>query len=189
MITGFAVVIPLVITFLILRMLFNWVDGILAPLLLRILSVHIPGLGIILTFSIIYLAGLATTNVFGRRLLDLGESILFRLPIIRSIYGPTKQLVVMMTTPDGKGFKRVVLVEYPSPGFWVVGFVTGEIPVDEKAFPQWSIFLPTTPNPTSGMMVILPPHHVQLTDITVEEAIRFVVSGGIVVPPSLRLQR
>jgi uncharacterized membrane protein len=158
-------------------------------LLVRLLGVRLPGLGIILTVSIIYLTGLTATNVFGRRFLNLGESILFRLPIIRSIYGPTKQLVVMMTTPGGKGVKRVVLVEYPTPGFWVVGFVTGEVPGDEKTLPQWSIFIPTTPNPTSGMMVILPSRHVQLTGITFEEAVSFVVSGGIVVPPSLRLQR
>src|SRR3990172_10779835 len=93
MITGFALVIPLVVTFLILQTLFNWMDGILAPLLAGLLGVRIPGLGIILTFAIIYLAGLTTANVFGRRLLDIGESILFKLPLIRSIYSPTKQLV------------------------------------------------------------------------------------------------
>ena len=121
MITGFALVIPLVVTFLILQTLFNWMDGILAPLLAGLLGVRIPGLGIILTFAIIYLAGLTTANVFGRRLLDIGESILFKLPLIRSIYSPTKQLVTTMTTPSEQGFKRVVLVEYPTQGLWVGG--------------------------------------------------------------------
>lgn len=184
--TGFAVVIPLGLTVFILKTLFNWMDSFLAPFLASLLGAHVPGLGIILTAALVYLVGLTTANVLGRRLLSIGEALLLKLPIVRSIYGPSKQVVATMTSPGAQVGKRVVLVEYPVRGIMSVGLVTGEVPGSDDEPSRLCVFVPTTPNPTSGMIVVLRSDQVQPVDITVEEALRLVVSGGIVAPPGLR---
>ena len=144
-----------------------------------------PGLGIVLTLVLIWLTGLLASNVLGRRLIGIGNSLLTRLPIIGSIYGPVKQFTeTLVSTEKDRGFRRVVLAEYPSRGLWILGFVTGEVRFEDGKMGR-CVFVPTSPNPATGWMVICPSEKVRDTRLTVEEAMQLIVSGGLVVPPSL----
>lgn len=185
--TGIGVMVPLVVTFLALRLVFLWLDSLAQPLIKGILSSEddIPGLGIVLTFVVIWLAGTVGGNVVGRRIIGHGDEILAKLPLIGSIYSPVKQFIDNVSsaksTPD---FRRVVLAEYPADDRWILGFATGEVTLpDEK--PGRCVFVPTSPNPATGWMVIFPKARVVDTDLSVEEAMRLIVSGGIVIPEKL----
>jgi len=183
-----AIVVPLVITFVILQMLFGWMDGVFAPLLAHLIGMRIPGLGILTTFLLIWLVGLITASVIGRRLVLALERLLFKTPLVKTIYAPTKQLIDAVVDPSKHGFKQVMMVEYPRPGSWTIGFLTGETPRSENRPPALNIFIATAPNPITGIIVIVPPERVRPTTISVEEAIHFIVSGGVVVPPLLPSQ-
>jgi uncharacterized membrane protein len=184
---GVAVLVPVVVTFLTLRLVFLWLDGFAQPLTKRVFQrqADIPGLGIVLTLVLIWLTGLLASNVLGRRLIGIGNSLLTRLPIIGSIYGPVKQFTeTLVSTEKDRGFRRVVLAEYPSRGLWILGFVTGEVRFEDGKMGR-CVFVPTSPNPATGWMVICPSEKVRDTRLTVEEAMQLIVSGGLVVPPSL----
>ena len=184
---GVAILVPVVVTFLALRLVFLWLDGFAQPLIKRVFQrqADIPGLGIVLTLALIWLTGLLASNVLGRRLIGTGNSLLTRLPIIGSIYGPVKQFTeTLVSTEKSRGFRRVVLAEYPSQGLWSLGFVTGEVRFDDGKM-GCCVFVPTSPNPATGWMVICPSEKLRDTRLTVEEAMQLIVSGGLVVPPSL----
>ncbi len=184
-ITGLFVVIPIGITLFILKFLFNFTDGILGSYLDELLVVftrqelHFPGLGIITGLVVIYLAGLLGTNVLGNQLLKLGDSLLSRIPLVKSIYSSSKQLTKVFK--EGKAsYRRAVLVEWPRPGVRAIGFVTAEMERDgEKMI---VVYIPTMPNPTSGFALFFREEDVQDSGMTVEDAVKFVVSGGVVVP-------
>ena len=185
--TGVIVLVPLVVTFLALRLVFQWLDSLAQPLIKGVLGSEedIPGLGIALTFIAIWLAGTVGGNVMGRRIIGHGNEILARIPLIGSIYSPVKQFIDNITSSKTiSGFKRVVLAEYPSDDRWILGFATGDVtlPTDEEGR---CVFVPTSPNPATGWMVIFPKSRVIDTELTVEEAMRLIVSGGIVIPEKL----
>ena len=186
-ITGIVVLVPLVVTFLALRLVFLWLDSLAQPLIKQITGSEddLPGLGIVLTFVAVWVAGILGSNVVGRRLIGHGDDLIARIPLIGSIYSPVKQFIqsVASTTPTAR-FKRVVLAEYPSDGRWILGFVTGEIPLPDGETGR-CVFVPTSPNPATGWMVIFPESRVVETELTVEDAMRLVISGGIVVPENL----
>ena len=191
--TGLTVIAPLWITGWVLKILFNWADGFSRPLIretaqgLGYPDFHIPGLGFVLTFIILWIVGALAANVIGRRLLQNAREALEALPLVRTIYAPVRHLMESMTSPEKAGFERVVLVEYPRTGLWTLGFLSGDVPRETHKEPAHSIFVPTAPNPTTGFMLIVPPEQLRPTDLGVEEALKMIVSAGVVVPPSLAL--
>jgi uncharacterized membrane protein len=199
LLTGLVVVLPLFITVWLLTALFRLVDGAITPWVRRALLLTgmplfqepalfhqtAPVIGLLITVLLIYTAGLLSTNLLGVKLLTAFDSLMLRIPVVRGVYGGSKQLLEAFSPQAKKGFTRVVLVEYPRKGVYTVGFVTREfgpdmaVPVPE---PMASVFLPTTPNPTSGWVAVLPARELIPLPVSVEEGVKLVVSGGIVVP-------
>lgn len=190
---GLTIIAPLWVTGWVLKTLFNWADGFSAPLIHRMTAslgypeFHLPGLGFVLTFVILWVVGAFAANVVGRSLLQYAREALEGLPLVRTIYAPVQQLMETLTSPGKAGFEKVVLVEYPRTGLWTLGFLAGDVPREAEAVPAHSIFVPTAPNPTTGFMLIVPPEQLRPTELGVEEALKMIVSAGVVVPPALSL--
>jgi uncharacterized membrane protein len=183
-ITGLFVVVPLGITIFILKFLFNFADGILGSYLDDIFSAfihrdyHIPGLGMLTGFIVIYLSGILATNVMGTRIIRWWDELLSRIPLVKSIYNSSKQLTQVFK--EGKtSYRRAVFVEWPRVGVRAVGFVTAEVIRDGERLVV--VYVPTMPNPTSGFALFFREDDVHDSGMTVEEAVKFVVSGGAVV--------
>ena len=189
LIAGIALLVPVVVTFIVLQIIFQWIDGLAQPLVKRIFQTKddVFGLGLVLTLILIWLAGLLAGNVFGKRLIGRGDDLIKRLPVIGSIYGPVKQFMESVVSPDeDRGFNRVVLAEYPSDGLWILGFATGDIPMDDEGRIGRCVFIPTSPNPATGWSVVFPPEKVRNVSLTVEEAMQMIVSAGVVIPDALK---
>jgi len=188
--SGVLVVVPLILTYLVLRFLFETVDGILSPLIFKLLGYSIPGLGIIATVLIILLMGIVTRNLVGAKLYGYGDKMLTKTPLIRIIYSAAKQLIEAVSVPNIKTFKEVVMIEYPRQGLYAVGFATAKIKFqggkngDKKLV---GVFIPSTPTPMTGIVVFIAEEDVICMDITVEEGIKLIVSGGIVSPQTINL--
>jgi uncharacterized membrane protein len=184
-ITGLFVVVPLGITVFILKFLFNFADGILGSYLDSIFSAfivhreyHIPGLGMLTGAVVIYVSGVLATNVMGTRILRWWDDLLSRIPLVKSIYNSSKQLTQVFK--EGKtSYRRAVFVEWPRVGVRAVGFVTAEVERDGERLVV--VYVPTMPNPTSGFALFFRESEVFDSGMTVEEAVKFVVSGGAVV--------
>jgi len=184
-IAGLFVVVPVGITLFILKFLFNFADGILGSWLDALFTTmtgresHLPGLGMLTGAVVIYLTGMVATNVFGKRLLHFGERILERIPLVKSIYTSSKQLTKVFQ--EGKtSYRRAVFVEWPRRGVRAVGFVTAEVERDGERLVV--VYIPTMPNPTSGFAHYFREEEVFDSGMSVEDAVKFVVSGGVVVP-------
>ncbi len=188
--TGLLVVVPLYFTYYIISVLVNSMDRLLSFLPTRFhpdtyLPFHVPGLGVIFTIVLIFLAGIFATNFFGKRLVELWEGALTRIPFIRTVYSASKQLMEAFFVTNREGFRRVVLVEYPRKGVYVLGFVTGVTGGEvQRATPErlLNIFLPTTPNPTSGFYILVPEKDTIPLKMSVEDAFKLIISGGMVAP-------
>lgn len=200
LVAGILILIPVAVTVFILVQIFRFMDGIFAPVVSRVLGralgaeapVHIPGLGLLLTLLLILLIGWLSTNVAGRRLLRSGERVLLRLPVAKSIYGATKGILEALSKDQAEAFKRVVVVEYPKKDVFAIGFVTGGARwggINERLGDLLLVFVPTTPNPTSGFLLLVPRGEAIDLPITVEEGVRMVVSGGILLPTLLPAAR
>ncbi len=182
---GLFVLLPLVVTVYVLVFSFNLVDGIFKELVRVVVGRHVPGAGFLLTVCLVFLTGVLATNVGGRRLLAWGESLLLRLPLVRTVYTTSKQVVEAFSLSGREGFQRVVLVEYPRRGLYSIGFVTGKAPAEVSARaerPLLSVFVPTTPNPTSGYLLLVPREEVVFLEMSVEDGLKLVISGGLVTP-------
>lgn len=189
LIAGIVLLVPVVVTFIVLRIVFQWLDGSAQPLVKQLFQIQadIPGLGIVLTLAVVWLAGVLASNVFGKRMVGRGDVLLRRLPLIGSIYGPVKQFIETVVAAENReGFHRVVLAEYPTDGRWILGFATGTVRLDEEGTVGRCVFVPTSPNPATGWTVIFPPEKVRNTPLTVEEAMRLIVSAGVVIPENLK---
>ena len=183
---GILVAVPLGATLQVILMLFRFVDGLTAPYFARVLHLKFPGLGILLTLLVIYGLGLFARNVLGKRLVVwFEESVLGKVPWVRNIYSTLKKILETVSQPATKSFRRVVFVEFPRPGVQSVGFVTGETldPGSRRRF--LNVFIPTVPNPTSGLLQLIPEEKVTPSEMSVEEGIQLVVSGGFLSPKSL----
>ena len=181
---GILVWVPIVITFLVLKYLFNFLDGILSPAIEKLIGFRIPGFGILAAILLLYVTGLVASHYLGDRLIKWGDSILHQVPIVKNIYQATKQFLHTITTSGKMQFKQVVMVKYPHPGLRALGFVTGSSKTaDGKS--MLHVFIPTTPNPTSGMLELIPEEEVEETNLSVEEGLRLVISGGILAPDTL----
>jgi len=144
-------------------------------------------LSLFIVLVLLYLIGVFVSRAAVRRLIGLAESILVRIPFVKFFYKTTKQIVETLSLQSQGAFKKAVLIEYPRPGVRTLAFATGETPVVGHSTPWVNLFVPTTPNPTSGYLVLLPPGDVLETDLTMEEAMTFIVSGGILPPERLHL--
>lgn len=188
--TGIVAIIPIIISIYIFFFLLGVIDNFLNIIPARIhpdrlLGFHIPGLGVIFTFLLIFLTGLFTQSYIGGRLLKAGDRLLNHIPLFRSIYQPTKQVVDSLFSDKSRNFRGVVLVEFPRKGVYTLGFVTGDTQgeADRKTEGRCiNVFVPTTPNPTSGYYLMMPEKEVIHMDMTVEEAIKIIISSGLVGP-------
>jgi uncharacterized membrane protein len=186
---GVLVTVPVVVTLYVLYFLFRKIDGLLSPLLREILGYSVPGMGLIATLSLIVLAGiLIHHSPFGSRMYALGEILLIRTPLVRAIYSAVKQLVEAFTLPQDKMFDQVVLIEYPRQGILTVAFVSSSVLVTANGSRSeyLTVFVPSTPTPVTGWMVLVPRDDVIPIDLTIEEAAKILMSGGIATPEELR---
>ena len=180
--SGILVVVPIVITLLVLKAIFTFLDELLLPYLMPRIGYWIPGIGIIITLAAIYLIGILVTNFVGRRLVNLGERFLLNIPIAKSIYGSVKQIMETFSISSEDAGKKVVMVEYPKENVWSIGFVNGEIFHPQNQGKLYSILIIAAINPASGFFVLVPEDKVLHLNISVEEAMKWIVSGGIVTP-------
>ena len=190
-VAGLLVWIPLGITLWVLKLLVDVMDQslLLLPEKLRsdaLFGFHVPGLGIILTMAIVLATGALAANFFGRKILDIGDIVLGRIPIVRSIYGGVKQISDTLFSPEGNAFRRAVLVRYPHPNAWTLALVTGS-PQHEVADilgrEQISVFVPTTPNITAGFFLIVPRSDTIELEMSVDAALKYIISMGVAEPP------
>ena len=185
---GLLLLIPIGVTVLFLRLLFQITAGFLGPLI-KPFAGKTPDwvLGMVSVAALLfllYLAGLITTHVIGRRLIALGEAILVRIPLGGTIYSAAKQVVQTFSQSSTNTVKRIVLLEFPRPEIWALGFVTGVIHDDaDNVF--YKILIPNSPNPATGFLQLVPCESVKETDLTIEEAIKMIVSAGVISPPRL----
>ena len=194
---GFLVTLPIALTLFILNFLFKSLDA-LSPTFTHWLIMlgaplpegyRVPFLGVIMTFIIVFFIGALTTNIFGKKLLQLWEGLVGKIPFVRRIYKGAKQVVSSFATVDTESFTKVVLVEFPRKGVHALAFVTGKTRGELQRLTSdnhINIFVPTTPNPTSGFIIFTDPSEVVELDMTIEEGIKYVVSGGIVTPEQAR---
>jgi uncharacterized membrane protein len=178
---GVAVIVPIVITYWVLSALFNSIDGIISPFFDQTLGQHIPGLGFITMVVLIFLVGFFSRNLIGRAMGKVFERIIFSIPLARTIYGTMKDL--MQIGGKGKSFRQVVLLEYPRQGLFTIGFVTNEIALQTEQ--MISVYIPNPPNPTAGVFVLVPKGTAKVLDMTVEDGLKLVLSGGIVTSGTL----
>ena len=193
LIAGILFLMPLVATYWFLSLLITWVDMslLLIPRAYRpenFLPFPIPGLGLILVFLVLFFTGLFVRNLLGRKLVALGERIMSWIPFVSKVYSAVKKLVETIFSTSTKDFQRVVLVEYPRKGLYALAFVTGEATgeVQSKTARRClNVFLPTTPNPTSGFYLLVPEEDVTPLEMSVEDAFKLLMSGGILSPDSV----
>ena len=191
--TGFLVTAPILITLYVTWIVITFIDSKVANLLPEYLDFRtafpfqIPGIGLLIVIIFITIIGALTPGLIGRTLLKTGERIVSKMPVVRSIYSALKQIMETIMSTNSNSFREVVLVEYPRKGIWVIGFVTGETKGEvqkklENKNQLINIFIPTTPNPTSGFLLFVPKKDVLYMKMSVEQAVKLVISGGIVSP-------
>ena len=177
--SGFVVLVPLLITLLFLNLVFASVDGLFHPLI-EGTPLNFPGFGVAVTVVLLYIIGAFFS---GRRLQSWQDAVLTRIPVVRGIYGVARQATEALSSPTGRRFSRVVFLEWPRPGVRAMGFVTGHMhPTTDDGSTMVGVFIPTVPNPTSGNLAWVREEEVIETDFSVEEAMKTIFSGGIVAP-------
>jgi uncharacterized membrane protein len=190
LLAGLVVWLPLLITIGVLRFIIDLLDNTLALIPEayqpeHLLGLHIPGLGVILSLILLVSTGVFATNFFGQRLVIWGELILSRIPLVRSIYNAVKQVMNAVLSTNSEAFRKVLLIEYPRQGVWSVGFQTGSVnaEINDKVKDEMiSLFIPTTPNPTSGFLLMFPKKDTIELDMSIDEALKFIISLGVMQP-------
>lgn len=192
---GVLVTAPISLTLYLSWVFIGFIDGLVTQLLParynpeNYLPFSIPGLGVVFVLVALTVIGAFTAGYLGRLVLRLGEAVVARMPVIRSVYGATKQIFETVLANQSEAFREVVLVEYPRRGMWSLGFITGTTHGEVQNLTEdevVNVFIPTTPNPTSGYLLFVPRSDLVVLAMTVEEGIKMVVSGGIVTPPDRR---
>lgn len=186
--SGVLVVVPVIITFLVLRFLFQIVDGILGPYLGQFFGYYHIGLGVLVTLLIILMAGVLTHNLIGSELYRLADQLLGRVPFIRPIYAGSKQLLASLTSGEKGSFQQAAIIEYPRPGLFSLCLISQRtrLSIAGKEREYCVCFVPSTPTPVTGMTVIVPADEVRVIDLTIEEAMKFFMSGGVVSPEVIK---
>ncbi len=190
LIAGVLVWLPILATVWVLGFIVDLTDNFLLWLPqdwrpLKLLGVKIPGLGIVFALTVLLLTGLSVTNLIGRRLVRYWDGLLERIPLVRSIHGGVKGFAESVLSTSGNSFKQVVLIEYPRVGLWSIGFVTaenlGQLQVSGEE-EQVCVFIPTTPNPTSGFIVLAPRSQLRTVDVSIDAAMKMIVTLGVIMP-------
>jgi uncharacterized membrane protein len=189
-ITGLLIWVPLVITLWVLDILISTMDQSLRLLPPEwrpeaLFGYHIPGLGVILTLLVVFLTGLFTANMLGQRLVKLWEWLLSRIPVVKTIYSGVKQVSDTLFSGQGQAFRKALLVQYPREGSWIIAFQTGQPGGDVANHLKGeyvSVYVPTTPNPTSGFFLMMPKSDVIELDLSVDEALKYIISMGVAPP-------
>ena len=192
-VTGLLILVPLAITIFVLNLIISTMDQSLLLLPARwrpeaVVGFYIPGLGTILTLLIIFLTGLATRNFIGNHVVQIWESIVIRIPVVNTIYSSVKQVSDTLFSSSGNAFRKALLVEYPRKECWTIAFLTGVPGGDVKNHLQGdyvSLYVPTTPNPTSGFFLMVPRADTIELDMTVDAALKYIVSMGVVSPEAV----
>lgn len=195
-ITGFFIVLPLVVTILLITYVFDKVDKYITPYVVKLFkllkielapnyltNIALGLIGLFFTFFIIYVIGLLGSNIIGKRFVYGFDNLMLRLPLVKGIYGGARQLIQSISLPKEGAFERVVLIQYPREGIYTIGFATSDVADEIKGKTDKdlvNIFIPTSPVPASGMLVLVPRKDVLFLDISIEEAFTLIVSGGIV---------
>ncbi|RUR19639.1 DUF502 domain-containing protein [Legionella sp. km535] len=187
LLAGLVVWLPILVTIGVLRFIIDLLDNTMALIPKayqpeQLLGIHIPGVGVIISLLLLIATGIFATNFFGQRLMSWGESILAKIPLVRSIYNAVKQVINTVLSTNSEAFRKVLLIEYPRKGIWSVGFQTGSgnSEINEKANEEMvSIFIPTTPNPTSGFLMMVPKKDAIELNMSVDEALKFIISLGV----------
>jgi len=172
---GLLLLIPVVLTYMVLKLLFETIDGVLKPIFEGYFDTALPGLGAIVLLLLVYVAGLLSTNIVGRRLIAAGQSALLRTPIVGAVYSPARQLIESFSGAATTGFKRVVMIEHPRKGAWSIGFLTG-LTTDESGRSLAIVYIPTAPTPNSGWVALLPIEDVYDTDLDIQSSMT--LAGG-----------
>jgi uncharacterized membrane protein len=188
-ISGLITLLPLLVTIWLLWFMFTFLDGILGNIITLVVGHAIPGLGFVLIIALILLSGYLSSLLFGARLFKLGEQLLSRVPIIKGIYSAAKQVNdVLFVQKGAEEFRKACLVEYPRKGLWSIGFVTSdaaaeiEVKAKEKMV---NVFIANTPTPATGFLIMVPARDVLLLDMKIEDAFKYVISGGVLKPGNL----
>ncbi len=185
--SGLVVTVPVIITIVVLRAIFNFFDRLFLPLVEHYFHLRIPGLGIVLGVVAILLVGVATRNYFGHKLVQLGEWVVSKIPIAKTVYSGVQQMLLTFSGQQKASFKDVVLLEYPRKGVYSLGFLNGVIKQEDGPV-LLSVLVMTSINPTSGYLVLVPPEEARFTTLKVEDAMKMIVSAGIVLPESLEFK-
>ncbi|TAK92629.1 MAG: DUF502 domain-containing protein [Burkholderiaceae bacterium] len=191
LLTGLLIWVPIVVTLWVLSLVVGTMDQTLTLLPAawqpdNLLGFHVPGLGVILSVVVVLLTGMLTANILGRQLLKAGHGLVTRIPVVRSIYSSVKQVSDTLLSESGQAFHKAVLIEYPRKGTWTIAFLTG-VPGGDAAshLPPGeyvSVYVPTTPNPTSGFFLMLPRADVTELNMSVDGALKYIISMGVVAP-------
>lgn len=189
---GLLAIVPVAVTVAVLRWIVNTLDATLEILPAawqpdRLIGVHVPGFGVLLTLAILLSVGAIVSNFMGRKIVEWGDQLVTRIPVVRSIYSSVKQVSDTLFSPGGNAFRTAVLVQWPRPDVWTVGFVTGTPGGDVTNYlvgEYVSVYVPTTPNPTGGYFVMLRKSDCIELKMTVDEALKYVISMGVVAPAS-----
>ncbi len=185
--TGLLTILPLAITVYLFYFVYIFLDDLVGGLIKSLFNYRIPGIGFIAGIILVMIIGLIASNIIGNRLVKFADTIFQKLPLARGIYTSARQIIDAFTLQGKNAFQKVVLLEYPRKGLYTLGFVTGSSrgEIQEKTAEETlSIFIPTTPNPTSGMLILAPRHEVTELNMTVESGLKVIISGGLVSPPS-----
>jgi uncharacterized membrane protein len=201
LVAGILAWLPLAVTIAVLVWLLGAIDGLFSTLLSATQAVlpatqtawleslrHVPGLSVVVLAALLVITGVLVTNIFGQWLLHRWDTLLQRIPIVKSIYSSVKQVSDTLFSTSGNAFREAVLVQYPRPGSWTIAFVTGR-PSGEVAAhlpgEHLSVYVPTTPNPTSGFFLMMPRSEMRALGMSVDEALKYIISMGVVAPPAL----
>lgn len=189
-ITGLLIWVPLAITVWVLSLIVRTMDQslLLLPEAVRpeqLLGVYVPGIGALLTLLVVLLTGLVTANIIGQKLIRFWEGVLARIPVVKSVYYSVKQVSDTLFSSNGEAFRKALLVEYPRKGSWTIAFMTGQPGgdvVNHLPGDHVSVYVPTTPNPTSGFFLMMPKDEIVELDMSVDDALKYIISMGVVAP-------
>lgn len=190
LITGLVVWLPILVTFLVVRFIVDLLGKSVALLPdayqpQQLIGVNIPGVGVVFSLLLLLITGIIATNFLGQHFMRFSESLLDRIPLVRTVYSSTKQVINAILSTNSQAFRKAVLIEYPRKGIWTIAFQTNEsgfMPNQQAGEPMISVFIPTTPNPTSGFLMMVAKSEAKELSMTIDEALKCVISLGVMQP-------
>lgn len=186
---GLLTLIPIGLTLFTVQIIYIFIDRRVMELFNKFIGYRIPGLGLLFFIAVLYFTGMIASNVFGKKIFAILEDIMSRIPLLKMVYQVGKQLSNTLSLPEKQIFKRAVLVDYFKPGTWVIGFITGDIKIKQTGENMHTVFIPTVPNPTSGFLVIIGESQIKDPHWSIEEAMKMVISGGIIGPEVININQ